>query len=250
MGKYQLVREYLLSRLGIHNVNGTLTIVESERRHRCEMSYGFIHMIWIVDFADGSVATSVPVNASEAVKSFICNTIGKTDITDDLFISSLKELADDEAKRLYHKESCRYFSDLVFACDAESIAPSNPNVVTERIIDRRYACADDINFPDHCLPDGIVYGVIENNKIVSVAYAHQTGEYQDIVADIGVETSKDFRKKGYARECVNSVARHVIQHGGESVYKCSPTNTASIHTALSAGYVPYGKSVIFSVDPA
>jgi len=106
-----------------------------------------------------------------------------------------------------------------------------------------------LGVPEHCLPNGVVYGVVEGNKIVSFAYAHITGEYQDIVADIGAETSKDFRRKGYARECVNAVARHVIQNGGESVYKCSLDNAGSIHTALSAGYKAYGKSLIFSVIP-
>jgi len=249
MSEFMLVREYLLSRLGATDACNGLTIIESERRHRCEMSYGYVHLIWIIDFGDGSVVVSVPVNSAEDIKLFIRNNIEKIGITDDLFISPLKKLADSEAKRLFNKESCRCFSDLVFACDDKTIARSNANVKTERLIDKRFECSEDIGFPDHCLPNGIVYGVIENDKIVSLAHAHKTGEYQDIVADIGVETSKDFRKRGYARESVNSVARHVINNGGESVYKCSPTNTASIHTALSAGYKTYGKSLIFSVVP-
>ena len=243
-----MVREYLLSRLGAKDIEDGLTVIESERRRRREMSYGYVHMIWIAAFADGSIVASVPLNTSEAIKSLIRGNVErKINVTDNAFISSLKALADGEARRLFGQKSCRCFSDLMFACDAATLAPAHPDVTPTRIIDNRFACRDDIHFPGHCLPDGIVYGVVETDKIVSVAYAHQTGEYQDIIADIGVETSKRFRRRGYARACVNAVARHVIQNGGESLYKCAPGNTASIHTALSAGYKPYGKSLIFSV---
>jgi len=249
MSEFALVREYLFSRLGAESIHDGLTIVESERRQRREMSYGYVHMIWIAAFADGPVVASVPLNASEEIKAFIHGNIEKFDVTDDEFISPLKALADSEAKRLFGQKSCRCFSDLMFACDAETIAPANPDVIPVRIVDNRFQCCKDIHFPGHCLPDGIVYGVEKKGKIVSVAYAHRTGEYQDVVADIGVETSRRFRRRGYARACVNAVARHVIANGGQSLYKCSPTNTASIHTALSAGYKPYGKSLIFSVSP-
>jgi len=233
------VREYLLSRLDAKDAGNGVTIVESERRQRCEMSYGSIHMVWIAAFGNCVIA-SLPPNADEAIKSFLQANLGKADIADKAFIAGLKSLVNSEA---------RCYSDLMFACDAESLAPANPDVTPERIIDDRFTCCKDIYYPGHCLPDGVVYAMIDKEKILSVAYAHQTGEYQDIVADIGVETSKHYRRKGYARACVNAVARHVIENGGESLYKCSPENAASIRTALSAGYKPYGKSLIFSVKP-
>ena len=215
------------------------------------MSYGYVHMIWIAAFLDGPVVASVPPDTPEAIKSCIRDGFENgLDITDEAFISPLQALAAAEARRLFNlkQKSCRCFSDLMFACDAESLAPANPGAAPARIIDDSVACSRDIHFPGHCLPHGVVYGVVEKNKIVSVAYAHQTGQYRDIVADIGVETSKRFRKKGYARACVYAVARHAIENGGESIYKCAPTNTASIRTALSAGYKPYGKSLIFAVN--
>ena len=238
MHRFHLVREYLLSRLGADNPGSGLTIVESERRSKREMSYGFIHKLWIVQFDDGAVVASVPLNTTEKVKALIYT--NKRDITDERFTKSLK-------KTMFGKESCRCFCDLVLACDASTLALPG-HVIAKRIVDTSYGCAGDIHFPAHCLPDGIVYGVIEDDTIVSIAYAHQTGEYQDIVADIGVETSKKFRQKGYARACVHAVAQYAMNSGGESVYKCKPDNKASIQTALSAGYVPYGKSLIFSVQ--
>lgn len=248
MKKFKLVNEYILSLLDAKETGSGLAIIETEKRHHCMPSYGMIHMFYIVKFYDDSIIASVPLNTSEKVKAFLRENVEKYDIDDSLFVSPLKELAKEEAKLLFNKELKGSWNSFVFACDAETIAKPSSNITTVKITDNSYECYGDVNFPDHCVPNGIVYSVIENNKIVSLAHAHKTGKYQDIVADIGVDTSKDFRKKGYARECVNSVARHVIERGGESVYSCSPNNTASIRTALSAGYKPYGKILIFTID--
>ena len=247
MDKFNLVDDYMLSRLGTQNTNDSLTIIETKKRHGCEASYGYISMIWIVKFTKGSVVASVPSNTSDDIKSFIVDNIEKYDIADVLFTSQLKKLADMEARKIFGKSSCNCFNSLIFACNSETILPADKNVHAVKINDKSFECCEDINFPDHCLPNGTIYAVVEDNKIVSLAHAHKTGKYQDIVADIGVDTSRNHRRKGYARECVNSVARHYIDNGGESIYTCSMDNTASIRTAISAGYRLYGKSLIFSV---
>ena len=248
MKKFGLVSDYLFSFLDAKETTSKLTIVETEKRHSCMPSYGMIHMFYIVKFSDDYTIASVPLNTSERVKSFLHENVSKYDIDDSLFVSTLKDLANEEAKKQFGKELKGHWNSLIFACNAETIKNPNPNIRAIRITDNRYECSDDVNFPDHCIPNGIVYSVVEDKKIVSLAHAHKTGDYQDIVADIGVDTANGYRKKGYARECVNAVARHVIERGGESVYICSPNNIASINTALSAGYKPFGKVLIFTVD--
>ena len=70
MNDFELVRKYVLFRLGTEGMSENMKVVETERRHKCEPSYGFIHMIWIVKFEDGSVVASVPLSTSEKIKSF------------------------------------------------------------------------------------------------------------------------------------------------------------------------------------
>ena len=195
MNEFKLVDEYMLFRLGAKEITKELTIVETERRHKCEISYGFIHMIWIVKFVDGSVIASIPMNTSEKVKSFLIENTGKYDIYDNYFVSHLKDLADIEAKRTFNKESCGSTSSVIFACNADTVTPANQSINTIRITDNAFEYCEDINFPEHCLPDGVIYGVVENNQIVSLAHAHKTGKYEDIVADIGVDTLKNYRRK-------------------------------------------------------
>jgi predicted GNAT family acetyltransferase len=98
--------------------------------------------------------------------------------------------------------------------------------------------------PAHCFPDGIVYGVIADGRVASVAYAHRTGVLEGLVADLGVVTAPAYRQRGYAKTAVAAVVAHVAAAGGEAVYACRPDNAASVATARSVGFVPLGASLV------
>ena len=69
---------------------------------------------------------------------------------------------------------------------------------------------------------------------------------EDRIVDLGVETAPAHRRRGYAKTAVSAVVEHVTDRGGEGRYGCRPDNHASIATARSAGFVPYGASLILS----
>ena len=115
-----------------------------------------------------------------------------------------------------------------------------------RLADESVPAAEGLRLPTHCFPDGVVYGVVRDNKVVSVAYAHRAGVMEDMVADIGVETAPGHRRRGWARAAVSALVGHFTERGGEARYGCSPDNKASVATAESVGFVPYGKSLILS----
>ena len=66
------------------------------------------------------------------------------------------------------------------------------------------------------------------------------------VADLGVETAPACRRRGYAKTAVSAVVAHITERGGEARYGCSPDNHASIATARSAGFAPYGTALTLS----
>ncbi len=84
--------------------------------------------------------------------------------------------------------------------------------------------------------------MIEDGLVVSVAYAHRAEMMEDRVADIGVETSPVYRRRGYARAVVSAVIGEIAQRGGQALYGCSPDNAASIATALSCGCALHASS--------
>ena len=72
------------------------------------------------------------------------------------------------------------------------------------------------------------------------------GVMEDQIGDLGVETAKDYRRRGYAKTAVSAVVSHFTTRGGEAFYTCSPENVASIATARSVGSLPFGRSLILA----
>lgn len=137
----------------------------------------------------------------------------------------------------------------VFACNRlclKEIEFNDNSGTLKRIQNTRLEYAKDIWPPNHCLPDGVIYGIIKNEKVISVAYAHQTGIMENLVADIAVVTSKDYRRKGYGKAVLQAVTKHFVNKEGEAWYGCSPQNIASQATAQTAGYIPFAKSLILA----
>lgn len=93
------------------------------------------------------------------------------------------------------------------------------------------------------LAEGCIgFGALENGKIVSVAMTHSEPEER---AEIGVETVKAYRGKGYASACLAALTSELRNLGCTSEYRCFEDNQASIRTAEKAGYTPQGKYYYF-----
>lgn len=242
------VDRYIGIRLGLdlsEVTSGKLQVVESHRRLTAEQSYGFIHGLWWIWLADDRRVVSVPPGASEAVQATLKDLCCEQSIFDDGLAEVLKGSVDTALVRAGLPATDRMFRDFVFACDRERIR-SHPLRYCRRLVDESIPTADGLRLPSHCFPDGVVYGVVCEGRVVSVAFAHRTGVLEDVVADVGVETAPGYRRRGYAQTVVSALVRHFTEGGGESRYSCSPNNEASIATAQSVGFVPYGKSLILS----
>ena len=93
------------------------------------------------------------------------------------------------------------------------------------------------------LDEGCVgFGAEEDGKIVAVAMTHAE---PDGTAEIGVETVKAFRGKGYASGCLCALSAYLEKMGCTAEYRCFFDNVASKKTAEKAGYVPRGKYYYF-----
>ncbi|MEW6749784.1 MAG: GNAT family N-acetyltransferase [Candidatus Latescibacterota bacterium] len=133
----------------------------------------------------------------------------------------------------------------LFACSA-GLLRRLPDPPCSRLRDARWPPAAGLTLPQHCFPDGIVYGVVRDGRVVSVAYAHRSGHMEGMVADLGVETAPAYRRQGFARQVVGAVVAHVARRGGEALYSCHPDNLASLATARSVGFVPYANALYLS----
>jgi GNAT superfamily N-acetyltransferase len=224
---------------------GRLEVVESPRRLRREQSYGFIHALWWVWLEDRRSAASVPPGAAKAVREGLACAARREDLLDPNVAERLKPAVNATLTGAGLRAVNRVLSDLCFACNA-SLLRRHYHGDCRRLVDEGVPPAEGIQLPTHCFPDGIAYGIVADGKVVSVAFAHRPGVMEDRIADVGVTTAPAYQRRGYAKTAVSAVVEHVTRVGGEARYGCWPDNVASIATARSVGFVPYGTSLVLS----
>ena len=224
---------------------GRTRVVESVRRLARELSYGFIHALWWVRLEDGRTAASVPPGAGKAVSRMLRGVRSDEGIFDPELAGKLSQPVNESLAAARLPAADRALHHLCFASSGALLRRHSLAECT-RLVDQSLPAARDLTLPAHCLGDGIAFAVVADGTVVSFAFAHRTGVMEDKVADIGVETAPGYRSRGYARAAVSAVAAHVIDRGGEATYSCDPHNAASIATAASAGFAPWGKSLILA----
>ena len=250
--RFQLLKQYAAKQLGIavdYLVQDGVFIIESERRSQRELSHSYIRVLYWIHFLQGATVISVPPGFREIVEHCLKGKSGMKQFPNEdritELIKNINTLLEKNGRPLIEEK----LDNEVFACDRLSLKEIefNDNSGTlKRIQNTDFEYAKDIWPPNHCLPDGVIYGIIKNEKVISVAYAHQTGIMENLVADIAVVTSKDYRRKGYAKAVLQAVMKHFVNKEGEAWYGCSPQNIASQATAQTAGYIPFAKSLILA----
>jgi ribosomal protein S18 acetylase RimI-like enzyme len=220
-------------------------VVESDRRLRCALSYGYVHALWWVWLEDGRSVVSVPPGAGPVAAEIAASVTSRDQLHTPELARRLTMPISRAMQEAGLKPVDRSFTDLVFACN-DSLLRRYERPECRRLVDESAPVAEGIWYPSHCLPDGIAFGAFADGKAVSVAYAHRTGVMEDRVACLGVETAPGYRRRGYAQACVSGVVAEITARGGEARYGCSPSNEASQATARSVGFVPYGQSLILA----
>lgn len=224
---------------------GRTVVIETPLRLRRELSYGYLRALWWLWIEDGRSVISVPPGAGAEARRAVGDTALPEAIRDATMTARLRAAADAALRRAGLRETDRVLRDLVFACNAALLRERTCGDC-RRLTDETVPAAEGLRLPTHCFPDGIAYGVVADGSVASVAYAHRTGLMEDCVADLGVETAPAYRRRGCASTAVSAVVAHVAREGGEARYGCDPANMASIATARSVGFVPYGRSLILS----
>jgi GNAT superfamily N-acetyltransferase len=226
---FPIIDKYLCVRMGIDLTNltpGRTLVVESHRRLCREEGYGYLCALWWLWLADGRTAISVPPGASPAVQVISPDVqdpqrLSQPDLAEALTgpVSAALAQAGLPAVNRSHR-------DVSFACNAGLL--------------RRHTCGDCRRLSDESIP------AAEGLSLPT----HRTGLMEDRVADLGVDTAEAYRRRGFAKTAVSAVVEHIARGGGEAFYTCRPDNHASIATARSVGFVPYGTSLVLSAPAA
>jgi len=245
---FPLVDRYIGIHMGVDLSTlrpGRVMVSESARRLRREQSYGFIHALWWVWLEDGRSAASAPPGAGEGVAEILDAAHSAEQVLDPGIADRLKPPVNNALHKAGLQEVDRVLSDVCFACNA-ALLRRHGHGDCQRLLDGGIPPAEGLRLTSHCFPDGIVYGVLTDGRVASYAFAHRSGVMEDSVVDIGVETAPAYRRRGYAKTAVSAAVEHITRTGGEARYGCRPDNLASIATARSVGFVPYGTSLVLA----
>lgn len=88
------------------------------------------------------------------------------------------------------------------------------------------------------LDDWAVFGVTDNNQLVSAASIYPWGNTN--ILDIGVLTLATARGKGHATRLLRAVGQYVMSQSGELQYRSQADNLASIALAEASGLALFG----------
>lgn len=220
---------------------GGLEVVESPLRLRREASFAYIRVAWLLALDAGPTFLSVPPEAGGSAKALLGGR--NPDVDDPSLPARLTEAVAASLKRSGIAAPDRAFRDELHACTGATWRPHALSSVV-RLRSEQIPPADGLSLPTQCFPDGVAFGVVQDERVVCCAYAHRTGLMEDRLADLGVETASAYRRRGFAQATVSAVVGHVLSSGGEAHYACAPSNVASLATAASVGFKRYGRSLI------
>lgn len=103
---------------------------------------------------------------------------------------------------------------------------------------QRAAALEDLDEADVELEHPVVYGSFHDGRIAGVASIYPWDDSR--LADVGVLTLPEFRRRGHARRVVRSICRHAFQSGDVPQYRCDSDNRPSRTLAASAGFELFG----------
>ena len=126
-----------------------------------------------------------------------------------------------------------------FICEKIDNLCDNP---AERIRrDGKYKNLTTFNIRDCLAYERIVYAIVKDGQIVSVAVTSEAPQKGADWVEIGTETAVGYRGNGYSVAAVTALTDFLIQKGYSVLYKCHHKNLASTAVARRAGFSEVGK---------
>ena len=88
----------------------------------------------------------------------------------------------------------------------------------------------------------ILYGILEDNKIVSVTDSEMIPNKPEKMIHIGIDTLQQYRRKGYASLACAAFIENHLRRGLMPVWECGINNTASRNLAEKLGFRHLGNT--------
>lgn len=168
----------------------------------------------------------------------------ETRFVDDLFsdeaLEFLREGCKDFCKELgYTEEKHPKNWGYNFICESNTAKEDIECVRIRR--DGKYKNLTTFNISQCLAYERVIYAVVKEGQIVSVAVSSESLKDADEIIEIGTETAVGYRKNGYSVATVRALSEFLCSKGLKVLYKCHHENVASESVARRAGFDEVGK---------
>jgi hypothetical protein len=226
---------------------GETKAIASKRRYHPEMGYGSIFVVWLLITKRRCV-----ISTQDRLIRAVEQTIGKGPICDDYRDPQWQHSLLDSISR-------NLDPDLNMGSSSGPILYTTPELFRpQRLHPCRRVEEQDIPalqksglcdfFPEQSRAEGTAFVAYDMGQPVALAGTHEVPHMANEVADINVPgTLEPYRKQGFGKTVVSCTTEAVLAQGKLPVYSTSDSNTASIRTAQSVGYVEYGWRFLISL---
>jgi RimJ/RimL family protein N-acetyltransferase len=88
---------------------------------------------------------------------------------------------------------------------------------------------------------GYCFGIFKDGLLVSATDAPDMPYMADRIVEIGINTLKENRGRGYAKIVVAAMIKYLVQSGKTPLWSCAADNQASAGLALAVGYAKFAE---------
>jgi len=80
------------------------------------------------------------------------------------------------------------------------------------------------------------WGIVDDNRLVSVTDYPDIPWMKDEIVDVGIATRHEFRNRGFAKAACSSFVKYITDSGKTPIWSCHRTNEASRRLAEAIGF--------------
>lgn len=227
---------------------GQIIPVSSKRRLKEEIGWGCTVAIWVHIFRERAVISIRP-DLFEALKKMLTEISSPSQLYTIEWRKKVGSfISSGEIGRLghvlyYNLEHCRLFK----APGCRRLEDSDVNAFVRMKLNLYPECDPDCLATDirRNIKDGIVFGVFQEGKLVSVSEAPVIGHMQEPIEEVGIETLPEYQRRGYGKAVLSATTNAILNIGRIPIYRCSSKNEASIRLARTVGYEKYADIIEF-----
>lgn len=219
---------------------GTIKVVASDRRLKREISFGFIHAVWIMLLNDDRAAVSAHPAAAAELEKLFSSVNDCSVIREEAFREKILNICREKIPGVSLSMGPGGPKYICLPDDFKNMLDPNVREITDKDKEEIWERLSEggLYNLDSAIARKVAFAYYLDNKPVSFCLVHEiNSEKIDNIG--GIFTLEEYRGKGLAKAVLSAATAKIFKLGRIAIYGTSQANIASRNTAESVGYTNY-----------